>query len=149
GPQNGSDPNLMQFNSVDGFNSFSTSIGANGQFNLSIPAGQYRVEFSAQSGLFVNSVESKDTNVSAHMITIASAPIKLVIHFAQADCTVSGTALKDGKPFAGAMILLVPEDASQNAVLFHRDQSDSDGTFTMSPILPGRYTLLALERGWD
>jgi hypothetical protein len=47
------------------------------------------------------------------------------------------------------MILLVPQDPGQNPAQFHRDQSDSDGSFYMAPIFPGRYTLLALENGWD
>ena len=47
------------------------------------------------------------------------------------------------------MILLVPQDPENNLPLFRRDQSDSDGSFTLSPVLPGRYTLLALENGWD
>src|SRR5579859_6171020 len=145
----GSDPNLIQFTSADGNNSYAASLDAAGHFTLSVPAGQYRVEFSAESGLFVNSVESKDANVSAHTVTLASAPVKLVVRLVGASCTVTGTALKNGQPFAGAMILLVPEDASQNAALFHRDQSDSDGTFTLGNVLPGRYTLLAIEHGWD
>ena len=33
--------------------------------------------------------------------------------------------------------------------LYHRDQSDSDGSFSMSPLFPGRYILLAIENGWD
>ena len=47
------------------------------------------------------------------------------------------------------MILLVPQDPENNLPLFRRDQSDSDGSFTLSSVLPGRYTLLALENGWD
>ena len=143
------DPSQIQFTSIDESNSYSASLDASGHFTLSVPAGQYRVEFAAESGLFVNSIESKNTTVSAHTVTLASAPVKLVVHLAEANCTVTGTALKNGQPFAGAMILLVPEDASQNAALFHRDQSDSDGTFTLGNVLPGRYTLLALEHGWD
>ena len=34
-------------------------------------------------------------------------------------------------------------------MLFRRDQSDSDGTFTLREILPGRYTVVAIERGWE
>ena len=30
-----------------------------------------------------------------------------------------------------------------------RDQSDSDGTFTLANILPGKYVLMAIENGWD
>lgn len=143
------DFSLIQFASTDGNNSYSASLDASGHFTLAVPAGQYRVEFAAESGLFVNSIESKDASVSGHTVKFASNPAKLTVHLAEANCTVTGTALKNGQPFAGAMILLVPEDASQNAALFHRDQSDSDGTFTLGNVLPGRYTLLALEHGWD
>ena len=44
------------------------------------------------------------------------------------------------------MVLLVPDE---NLILFRRDQSDSDGTFTLGNIVPGRYRLLAVERGWE
>ena len=33
--------------------------------------------------------------------------------------------------------------------LFRRDQSDLDGTFTLQGIVPGRYTVLAIEGGWE
>jgi hypothetical protein len=64
---------------------------------------------------------------------------------------VTGTAVSAGesKPFAGAMILLVPENLESNTALIRRDQSDSDGTFTLPSILPGHYTLLAIQNGWD
>jgi hypothetical protein len=43
----------------------------------------------------------------------------------------------------------VPEDPVNNQVLFRRDQSDSDGTFTLAIVVPGRYTVLAIENGWE
>jgi len=33
--------------------------------------------------------------------------------------------------------------------LFRRDQADSDGTFELNLVVPGRYTLMAIEDGWD
>ena len=47
------------------------------------------------------------------------------------------------------MIVLVPADPVNNRVLFRRDQSDSDGTFVLANIVPGRYTLLAIQDGWE
>jgi hypothetical protein len=47
------------------------------------------------------------------------------------------------------MIVLVPADAADNQVLFRRDQSDSDGTFTLANVVPGRYTVLAINNGWE
>jgi hypothetical protein len=47
------------------------------------------------------------------------------------------------------MIVLVPEDVEINMPKFRRDQSDSDGTFTLQDVLPGRYSMIAIEDGWD
>jgi len=47
------------------------------------------------------------------------------------------------------MIVLVPQDPRNNLPLFRRDQSDSDGTFTLSNVVPGQYSVLAIANGWD
>ena len=47
------------------------------------------------------------------------------------------------------MVLLAPEDPKNNEILFRRDQSDSDGTFDLANVFPGRYRLLAIENGWE
>jgi len=43
-------------------------------------------------------------------------------------------------------VLLLPEDPERGS-LIRRDQSDSDGSFLLHDILPGRYTLLAIDNG--
>jgi hypothetical protein len=57
---------------------------------------------------------------------------------------LDGFALRDGKPAAASMVLLVPRDVSRT-MLFRRDQSDSDGSFTMAAVIPGKYTLVAID----
>jgi hypothetical protein len=61
---------------------------------------------------------------------------------------VTGFAKKDGKPAPGVMIVLVPQDPSNNRDLFRRDQSDSDGSFGLRDVAPGKYTVVAIEDGW-
>jgi hypothetical protein len=63
--------------------------------------------------------------------------------------TVNGTAMTGDAPFAGAMIALVPQDPVGQSFLMRRDQSDSDGTFTLAQVVPGRYTVIALKNGWE
>src|SRR5947207_11971188 len=58
-------------------------------------------------------------------------------------------AFKKDKPAPGVMIVLAPLDLKSNTALFRRDQSDSDGSFALNFVVPGRYTLLAIEGGWD
>jgi hypothetical protein len=47
------------------------------------------------------------------------------------------------------MVVLVPHDPANNRPLFRRDQSDSDGTFILNDIVPGKYSVLAIENGWE
>jgi hypothetical protein len=55
----------------------------------------------------------------------------------------------DGHPAPGAMVLLVP-DAPENIDDDSRmDQSDSDGSFLLGSIVPGKYRLLAIQDGWN
>jgi len=63
--------------------------------------------------------------------------------------TVQGVANRQGKAMAGAMIVLVPKDPDGHLELFRRDQSDSDGTFSLPNVIPGEYTVVAIEDGWD
>ena len=44
-------------------------------------------------------------------------------------------------------MVLVPRDPA-DWLLFRRDQSDSDGTFTLPAVLPGTYIAIAIEDGW-
>jgi hypothetical protein len=46
------------------------------------------------------------------------------------------------------MVILVPKDPSAIAELARRDQSDSDGSFTLLNVAPGDYTLVAVEDAW-
>ena len=41
------------------------------------------------------------------------------------------------------------KEPEANAELFRRDQSDSDGSFSLNTVIPGEYTIVAIENGWD
>ena len=63
--------------------------------------------------------------------------------------TIDGFAKQDGKGFAGAMVVLVPDNPEANVDRFRRDQTDLDGSFTLYNVTPGSYTVIAIENGWD
>lgn len=148
-----SPPFLLQFRSSKTGEAYQAAVSNKGEFTFSssaLPAGTYEVGLSNESAYQVSSLEALGATVSRRTIDApVDQPVKLTVHLSEAKCSVGGFALKDGKPFAGAMLLLVPQDPSPNPAQFHRDQSDSDGSFYMAPIFPGRYTLLAIENGWD
>ena len=46
------------------------------------------------------------------------------------------------------MVALVPKDPQIHGDMFRRDQSDSDGSFVLRGVIPGTYTLVAVEDAW-
>jgi hypothetical protein len=88
--------------------------------------------------------------VSGHSFTVpAGANLALSLSVVGGTADVNGLAQRVGKGAAGAMIVLVPENTDANHELFRRDQSDLDGTFTFHSVIPGTYTVIAIENGWD
>jgi hypothetical protein len=144
---------MLEFHSRKTGESFKTAVSNKGEFSFAgsaLSPGTYEVGLTDDQSLQVSSLEATGATVSHHSIDIPGGqPVKLTVHTAEAKCSLTGVALKDGKTFAGAMIVLIPQDPDQSPALFHRDQSDSDGSFYMAPLFPGRYTLLAIENGWD
>jgi hypothetical protein len=130
-------------------------VSPDGKFQFNsyqfLPRGTYEVAIGTQN-VFLVSLSAIGAHVTGRAIEIGGAgAIQLSIVASQGIGRIDGTAVSrdDAKPMAGAMVLLVPSDPADNAILIRRDQSDSDGTFTLSSVVPGHYTLLAIRNGWD
>ena len=126
-------------------------VSANGDFKLEgVAPGLYEISFANAPGAAATKIVASGGNVIGHRLEIRDAtPVQLQITVAQGRSSINGFAMRDKSPQAGVMVLLIPEDAANNRDLFRRDQSDSDGSFTLRSILPGKYTLVAIERGWE
>ena len=113
--------------------------------------GNYEV--LAGSALRAYSVVSMMVNgspVSGRSFTVpAGANLALSLSVVGGAADVNGVAQRAGKGAAGAMIVLIPKSPETNRDLFRRDQSDLDGTFTFHSVIPGAYTVIAIENGWD
>jgi hypothetical protein len=115
-----------------------------------ITPGRYSV--FAQSGQYstIAILNAIGARVEGQTIEIAAGRrVQLDIVMAQNLSKIEGVAQKEGKPFPGAMVLLVPENPEVNLPKFRRDESDGDGTFSLLDVLPGRYKVMAVEDGWD
>ena len=116
-----------------------------------IPAGRYEVLLWGTPKPYSIAHMVKDgATVPGHWLTVApgsSVSVSLTLIGGSSD--IEGSAKRAGKPFAGAMVVLVPKNAEDNRYLFRRDQSDLDGTFALHNVVPGSYTILAIENGWD
>lgn len=115
-----------------------------------VKPGNYNLFLGNAPGFYIDKVQAVGATVSGESVTIGSATqVRLAVRIGQGLGRVDGFALRDAKPVAGAMILLIPNQSQNDLFKFHRDQSDSDGSFTLQEITPGRYTLVAIENGWN
>jgi hypothetical protein len=131
---------------------FATQAEQNGEFSLkeqTLPPGTYDLLVSEPS-LEVKTMTATGANVSGRSLEIAEGQkVRLKLVLSEGTGRVTGFALKDGKPIDGVMIVLVPEVPEHNLVLFRRDQSDSDGSFILPRVHAGKYTVVAIENGWE
>lgn len=130
-----------------------TVVSPTGEFSFkNSPAdiGSYELTILEPQGLFIRNLSSTGAKTSGRSFQITSAQdLTITINASKGTGQITGTALKNDKPASGVMIVLAPLDLRSNPALFRRDQSDSDGTFSLNTIVPGRYTLMAIEDGWD
>jgi hypothetical protein len=95
-------------------------------------------------------IAAGDKTSAGHSIEVkAGVSLTVAIALAGGAANVEGFAKRDGKAAAGAMVVLVPKNPEGNRELFRRDQSDLDGSFSLREVIPGTYTVCAIEDGWE
>ncbi len=126
-------------------------IAENGTFTFKdVEPGFYElIVVGGGRQLPVLQIRTAGREIEGGRIQIGSDPITLAATAAEGSATVNGFAKRNGQGKGGAMVALVPRHPGANRYLFRRDQSDSDGSFSLYRIVPGRYTLIAIEDGWE
>lgn len=120
-----------------------------------VEEGTYEVFVNTQgSGDYVAKVTGSGARITGKMVKIEGAgEARLTVTMGRGSGRVTGVVRMDGKPQAGVMVLLLPEQdnltTSELEQSARMDQSDSDGTFALGGIVPGKYVLMAIEDGWD
>jgi hypothetical protein len=146
-----SQPAIVRLSSVSS-GAIATQTSPKGEFSLpasKLRAQRYEVSVLGVPGVVVKSLSATDARIVGRQIEIAGASVRLKVVVSKVNTRIDGTALLDGHPFAGAMIVLVPQDMEHELTLVRRDQSDSDGTFSLYNVLPGKYTVVAIRNEWD
>jgi Carboxypeptidase regulatory-like domain len=127
-------------------------LGANGEAEFQqLPAGQYEVVvFGLRRAFSITHISAEGAQVTGRSVDVEpGSSVSIHTTVTPGSVVVDGIAKRAGKPYAGAMVVLVPKDVEANRDLFRRDQSDLDGTFSLRDVAPGSYTLVAIENGWD
>ncbi len=124
-------------------------INPDGTFSLneSLPPGRYEI---VVPGTYVKSITAKGATASGDSVEIPEAgSVQLQVTAGRGALSkIEGFVVRNGAGVPAAMVLLLPNDLDHSA-LIRRDQSDSDGSFNLPDIVPGRYTLLAIDDGRD
>jgi hypothetical protein len=128
-------------------------VNAKGEFEFRsqpIRPGAYQVAVFNIPDATITAVSASGARVTGQSVSIEhDATIKLAVSMSKGLGEIAGVAERDGVPLPGAMVVLVPDKLDGNESLFRRDQSDSDGTFSLRNVVPGKYTVVAIEQGWD
>jgi hypothetical protein len=115
-----------------------------------VPPGDYRFVLNGEGhqwnvvSLLLNDKAVADKRL--HIDSGGSLTADLTISATAVD--VEGFARREDKPAPGSLVLLVPAGSDTSEALFRRDQSDLDGSFAFSNVVPGNYILVAIDDGW-
>lgn len=136
--------------SQEGTNAMGARVQSDGSVTLQgVAAGNYEVLANAMgTTLAVMQMTATGAATEGHILKMGTQPVMFAAILAEGSATITGFARQNGKAAPGVMVLLAPKNPKADSEMFRRDQSDSDGSFTLNRVVPGEYTLVAIEDGW-
>jgi hypothetical protein len=143
----------IRFFSRESNEAFGGPVSTTGKFEINqslSSASNFGIAIIHPRSSIVEKISAMGASVVGRTVTLPRRGIvELSVSLSQGTGRIDGTVLRDGKGLSQAMVVLVPQSLEGNVDLFRRDQSDSDGTFSLYQVLPGHYTVVAIENGWD
>lgn len=128
------------------------TLAESGRFNFeAVPPGQWTIWVSEPpQGTFLPTVgiSSGGKAIPGDQLTVGDQPSRIDVRVSRSTVRVEGVARNGDKAAPGAMIVLVARDPSAYLPRVRRDQSDSDGSFSLRDVTPGQYTVIAIQDGW-
>ena len=128
---------------------FATEV-RDGRFKIEqVPPGEYAISATAgDKAMAVVAVGMGARQHAGNSLSVRDRMPELTVMLSSAETRIEGFAERNGKGFAGAMMVLLPRSAALWKELTRRDQSDTDGSFAFRDVAPGQYTAVAIEDGW-
>jgi len=152
-PQQEGVPKGMRITLLDKQNRNRTfqELDASGQAIIeNLPAGKYSIViYSPGKPYSVVKTSSEAGETSGHDVNLpAGGTLAVTAMLAAGSANIEGFVKRGGKAASGVMVVLIPKESSTREELFRRDQSDSDGSFSLRSVIAGEYTLVAIEDAW-
>jgi uncharacterized surface anchored protein len=115
-----------------------------------VAAGKYAIVCNGPGKRYaVTRITTAAAEIPGHEVNITPGSAQeLTLWLAAGVVNVEGVVQKAGKPISGVMVVLIPKDPLAHNDMFRRDQSDFDGTFVVRGVIPGSYTIVAVEDAW-
>jgi len=126
-------------------------VDAGGEITFAnVAPGKYAVVTgSVERPYSVARTSSQGIEISGHEVNVSpGASLELTVFLTGGVVSIEGVVNRGDKPASGIMVALVPKDPESHLELFRRDQSDFDGTFLLRGVIPGSYTIVAVEDAW-
>jgi hypothetical protein len=125
-------------------------IGSNGDVIFEdVAPGKYSILVNSPTPHTIARITSQGIETAGHDIDVtAGSSMDLSVFVVAGIVGVEGFAKRAGQPMSGVMIALVPRDPQSHPERFRRDQSNMDGSFALPAVLPGSYTIIAVEDAW-
>jgi hypothetical protein len=140
---------LNRIDAGPGQNIVATSANR-GRFKFeSVPPGSFSLFANSGKVFPVVSTASEGHQRSGNIFTLRDRPLNLAVTLSDSETRIDGFARKDQKGIGGVMVVLAPRDKGAWQSLVRRDQSDSDGSFSLRDVVPGDYTVIAVQFGWS
>ena len=132
---------------------FSPSRAADGSGAVTFPnvaPGRYSViAVSSVKPYAVMRMTSQSSEIQGRELEVpAGASLDLTVYLSSGVVNIEGAVKRGDKPASGIMVALVPKNPEAQPELFRRDQSDLDGSFIVRGVIPGQYTIIAVEGAW-
>lgn len=131
----------------------SRRLQKDGSFSFSgVDTGRYEVSvnLNGDGSDYVEQLAATGAKVNGEDLIIEEpGEVRLTAVMGRGFGGVKGVVKAEGKALAGVLVLLLPAAGGNLERDARMDQSDSDGTFMLGRIFPGKYVLVAIEDGWD
>jgi hypothetical protein len=127
------------------------AIDPAGEVELSnIPAGKYRILVNSPNGIYsvVRTISAGVESAGHELNVAAGSSVSVTVVLGLGLVGVQGFVKRGDKPASGVMVALIPIEQRSHVEMYRRDQSNSDGSFLLPAVIPGNYTLIAVEDAW-